>query len=178
MKTFLCRQTTAKKLISLKEKIKYPVVARQKKMQKWNCIKNWKWVKAQFAVLWCSPAWARYLVSHLKYMFTSVWGQALSWRSSRVTVFISETTPVWCCVYLHQREQMLTQVCAAKHSERLSCWDEAWKLCSAHRLIFCLKCVTTLELNQLQLAVWWCSVHLHAQLSRPSCKRITEQFRM
>ena len=80
-------------------------------------------------------------------------------------------------VYLHQREQMFTQVYAAKHRERLSSLgaqmghcvgDETWKLCSAHRLIFCLKCVTTLELSQFHLEVWWCAFHV---------RWITEQFK-
>jgi len=112
------RQTAAKNNL-LQRKIKCLVVARGKKMQKLNYIKNRKCNKAPFAALWCSLVWPRHLASHLGYKFINVWGQALSWGHPQdgVKVLICKTSPVWSCVDLHQREQLFTQVCAATHRE-------------------------------------------------------------
>ena len=148
---------------------------------------NWRTKKSLQRNIKSSPfcslvwGWARYLVSHLEYKFINVWGQALSWGNPQdwVKVFISKTTPMWCFVEFHQRKQLFTQVCAAKHRQRASnlgaqLWhcvgDETSKLSSAHGLIFCLQCVITLELNQLHLEICWCALHVN-------CKRIAEQLK-
>ena len=131
-------------------------------------------------MLWCTLAWARYLLSHFRYKFINVWGQAPSWGHSQdwVKVFISKVTPVWWFVYLHQREKLFTAVCAAKHREHLSSLGTqlghcVWMKhgnCAVPRVILCLECVATLEFNQLHLEVGWGAFHING-------KCITEQFK-
>lgn len=64
-----------------------------------------------------------------------------------------------------QRKAAHTGMCF-QHAEHLSGMkaelrhgfrEEAWKLCSAHRVILCLECVITLEVNQLHLDVHRCT---------------------
>lgn len=65
-------------------------------------------------------------------------------------------------ICLSSSKTTVVHTCAAKHKEHLSnlearlghcVGDETLKLCSAHRLIFCPQCVTTLEDIQLHLEV-------------------------
>lgn len=128
-------------------------------------------------VLWGSTVPFKYQINKL------FWTLSLShaWISASsqdwVKVLISKMTLVSHLVFLHQREQLFTQVCAAKHRVCFSSLgaqlgdcvgDKTWKLCSTHRLIFCPQCVTILELSQLHLEVWWWTFHI-------SCKWIRVQ---